>query len=193
MGLLKYCLPIKYHIHIWQESLQLSCSDSCQIWMWFKWSDSCFVKSWLSPTEKISKSPITLWWPPPKSFLTFSQWSHQLIFKSNPCWSENVFGGEKHFQNTSFIYHGWMNCQGHVCDKHITNKHINGMGISCQIQMHFHVYDKHDAWHGKDINCQIQRCMFHVYDKHETFFTINKMHFHVTINMLQTCISMAWA
>ena len=32
----KYMLAIEYHIHIWQVSLQLSCGDTCQIWMRFK-------------------------------------------------------------------------------------------------------------------------------------------------------------
>ena len=28
--------PVKYHIHIWQMSLQLSCSNICQMWIWYK-------------------------------------------------------------------------------------------------------------------------------------------------------------
>ena len=28
--------PIEYHVYIWQVSPQLSCGDTCQIWMWFK-------------------------------------------------------------------------------------------------------------------------------------------------------------
>ena len=35
-----YCqnalLAIEYLVYIWQMSPQLSCGDSCQIWMWFK-------------------------------------------------------------------------------------------------------------------------------------------------------------
>ena len=31
----KYLLNYLNHFHIWQGSLQLSCSDSCQIWMWY--------------------------------------------------------------------------------------------------------------------------------------------------------------
>ena len=30
------------HIHIWQVSLQLSCSDTCQIWMWYSIGNKCF-------------------------------------------------------------------------------------------------------------------------------------------------------
>ena len=29
----KQMLAIEYHIYIWQVSLQLSCGDTCQIWM----------------------------------------------------------------------------------------------------------------------------------------------------------------
>ena len=32
----KYMLAIEYHVHIWQVSPQLSCGDTCQIWMKFK-------------------------------------------------------------------------------------------------------------------------------------------------------------
>ena len=32
----RHSLPIGYHFHIWQVSPQLSCGDTCQIWMEFK-------------------------------------------------------------------------------------------------------------------------------------------------------------
>ena len=32
----KYMLAIECHFHIWQVLPQLSCGDTCQIWMWFK-------------------------------------------------------------------------------------------------------------------------------------------------------------
>ena len=32
----KCWLPVEYHVHIWQVSPQLSCSDTHQIWKWFK-------------------------------------------------------------------------------------------------------------------------------------------------------------
>ena len=37
-------LDIEYHVYIWQVSPQLSCGDSCQIWMWFKGSNSYIYK-----------------------------------------------------------------------------------------------------------------------------------------------------
>ena len=38
---------IEYHVYIWQVSLQLSCSDICQIWMWFEESNMyfCHIKN----------------------------------------------------------------------------------------------------------------------------------------------------
>ena len=35
----KYTLANEYHVHIWQVSPQLSCGDTCQIWMWCKESN----------------------------------------------------------------------------------------------------------------------------------------------------------
>ena len=41
----EHMLAIKYHIYIWQVQAQLSCNDTCQIWMWFKESSRCFSKN----------------------------------------------------------------------------------------------------------------------------------------------------
>ena len=35
-------LAIEYHVHVWQVSLQLSCGDTCQVWMWCKESSRYF-------------------------------------------------------------------------------------------------------------------------------------------------------
>ena len=40
----KQTLAIEYHVHIWQVSPQLSCDDTCQIWMWFRESNRYFCK-----------------------------------------------------------------------------------------------------------------------------------------------------
>ena len=40
----KQTLAIEYHVYIWQVSPQLSCGDTCQIWMWFRESNRCFCK-----------------------------------------------------------------------------------------------------------------------------------------------------
>ena len=43
-ALSKQTLDIEYHVYIWQVSPQLSCGDTCQIWTWFKGSNSYFCK-----------------------------------------------------------------------------------------------------------------------------------------------------
>ena len=53
LPLSNHLLPIEYHIHISQMSPQLSCGGTCQIWMWFKESDSCKTKNF--PNGKISE------------------------------------------------------------------------------------------------------------------------------------------
>ena len=40
----KHALPIEYHAYIWQVSPQLSCGDTCQIWMWSKEYNRYFCK-----------------------------------------------------------------------------------------------------------------------------------------------------
>ena len=40
----KYMLAIEYHVHIWQVLPQLSCGDTCQIWMWFKYFKRYFCE-----------------------------------------------------------------------------------------------------------------------------------------------------
>ena len=52
-ALWKHCLPVAYHIHVWQVSLQLSCSDTCQIWMWFEGSNFFKIKNFLEKKRKI--------------------------------------------------------------------------------------------------------------------------------------------
>ena len=43
-ALSNHTLAIEYHVYIWQVSPQLSCSDTCQIWMWFEESNMCFCQ-----------------------------------------------------------------------------------------------------------------------------------------------------
>ena len=38
----KYMLATEYHVHTWQMLPQLSCSDTCQIWIWCKESSRYF-------------------------------------------------------------------------------------------------------------------------------------------------------
>ena len=48
----EHCLPVTCHIHIWQVSPKLSCSDNCPAWMWFKNPDRYFRKSEMGLAEK---------------------------------------------------------------------------------------------------------------------------------------------
>ena len=41
-ALSKHTLAIEYHIYIWQVLPQLSCGDTCQIWMWLEESNMFF-------------------------------------------------------------------------------------------------------------------------------------------------------
>ena len=43
-ALSNHTLTIEYHVYIWQVSPQLSCGDTCQIWMWFEESNMCFCQ-----------------------------------------------------------------------------------------------------------------------------------------------------
>ena len=40
--IVKKTLAIEYHVYIWQVLPQLSCGDTCQIWMWFRESNRYF-------------------------------------------------------------------------------------------------------------------------------------------------------
>ena len=52
-------LLIECHIHIWQVSLQLCCSDTCQIWMWFKESNKHFCNIKYVP-ETLRKGALVI-------------------------------------------------------------------------------------------------------------------------------------
>ena len=41
-SLSKHTLTVKYRVYIWQVSPQLSCGDTCKIWMWFEESNMYF-------------------------------------------------------------------------------------------------------------------------------------------------------
>ena len=51
-------IPMEYRIHIWQVSLQPSCSDTCQIWMWSKKSDRYFRKTEISRMAKLTNGAV---------------------------------------------------------------------------------------------------------------------------------------
>ena len=49
------CLPVWYHINIWQVSPQLSCGDTWQIWTWFEVSNIHFCRIKISHNREINK------------------------------------------------------------------------------------------------------------------------------------------
>ena len=53
----KHTLTVKYRIYIWQVSPQLSCGDTCQIWMWFKESNMyfCEIENFAYRSREINK------------------------------------------------------------------------------------------------------------------------------------------
>ena len=51
----KHTLAIEYHVYIWQVSPQLSCGDTCQMWMWFKESNRYFCKIKNLGSEEINE------------------------------------------------------------------------------------------------------------------------------------------
>ena len=40
----KHTLTVKNRVYVWRVSPQLSCGDTCQIWMWFEQNDIHFCK-----------------------------------------------------------------------------------------------------------------------------------------------------
>ena len=59
----KYLLGSLNHIHIWQVSQQLSCCDTCQIWMWYLTAKQS--SNWLSAPHPETRA-LTL--APPADF-----------------------------------------------------------------------------------------------------------------------------
>ena len=67
----KYMLAIEYHVHIWQLS-QLSCGDTCQIWMRFKECSRYFCE-----IEKFAYGEID-----ERSFSNPHPWQQRWLYKS---------------------------------------------------------------------------------------------------------------
>ena len=77
-ALLKYILAIEYHVYIWQVSTQRSCGDICQIWMWFKDTDSYFCKIENFAYGEINERSFSN--PHPRALIT---WSIVMMTSSN--------------------------------------------------------------------------------------------------------------
>ena len=76
--IIKALFTCVYHLHIWQVSLQLSCSDTCQIWLWFNRSIKYYDKSQFLKWRKLT---VFLVFPTP---VTHSNAGH--IGRILPAW-----------------------------------------------------------------------------------------------------------
>ena len=61
--IIKALFTCVYHLHIWQVSPQLSCSDTCQIWLWFNRSIKYYDKSQFLKWRKLTGF---FWYSPPQ-------------------------------------------------------------------------------------------------------------------------------
>ena len=73
----KYMLAVEYHVHIWQVLPQLSCSDTCQIWMWCKEFNRYFDRIENFPYREINERSFSNPHPWPWSLLL--TWESQTI------------------------------------------------------------------------------------------------------------------
>ena len=79
----KHTLAVEYHFYIWQVSPQLSCGETCQIWMWFKESNRYFFKI----KKKANGALVT---STPDNNATYYQqelisWSFSITMTSHKC------------------------------------------------------------------------------------------------------------
>ena len=113
----KYMLAIEYHVHIWQVSPQLSCGDSCQIWMWCKESNR-----YLDRVENFSYGKLTngaLVTPTPRLEIGMLGLQIQQLIYPGEC-TENfiiklILFILPHMHSLS----GWY---GHLCELYQANK-----------------------------------------------------------------------
>ena len=102
-GSWKHTLPIKYHVCIWQMSPQLSCGDTCQIWMWFKEFNRYFCKIGNFACGEINE----------RNFSNPSPW-YVIAYRCPPedkfaCTPESTW--DSFFQNASTLILAWIdNC-----------------------------------------------------------------------------------
>ena len=72
-SLSKHTLTVKYRVYIWQVSPQLSCGDTCWIWMWFEESNMYFYMIKILLTEKLTNgalvTPTPGWWLAPQQHI----------------------------------------------------------------------------------------------------------------------------
>ena len=93
----KQTLAIEYHVYIWQVSPQLSCCDTCQIWMWFRESNRYFARSKILLTEKLANGALVTPTPGPWQFSITHLQLHWHRCRFGACEKKTVL----HFSNFS--------------------------------------------------------------------------------------------
>ena len=73
----KQALTIEYRVYIWQVSPQLSCGDTCQIWMWFRESNRYFCQIENFAYGEISERSFSN--PYPRTAMIYSK-SHVFVY-----------------------------------------------------------------------------------------------------------------
>ena len=94
-SLSKQTLAIGYHVYIWQVSPQLSCGDTCQIWMWFQESNGYFSKIENFADEEINERSFCN--PHPRWLNDWGQ---------NKMWRQHI---PMHFRNKMLCVMCWLN------------------------------------------------------------------------------------
>ena len=87
-ALSKQTLAIEYHVYIWQVSPQLSCGDTCQIYMWFEKFNMyfCHIENFAygEINERNFRNPHS-WSGMRNTYTTMviiSRWRHMNVMKS---------------------------------------------------------------------------------------------------------------
>ena len=99
----KHALAIEYHIYIWQVSPQLSCGDTCQIWMWSKESNRYFCKIENFACGEISQ----------RSFSNPHTWTLSLNIGLNMLPSDSIVSCQ--FRISTRIFYTWVPGFATIC------------------------------------------------------------------------------
>ena len=91
-------LAIEYHVHIWQVLPQLSCGDTCQIWMWFK-----YFKRYFCEIENFAYGEID-----ERSFSNPQPWMRNYTYKMMWCNYLSMPKRQRWFKHSLKLGHGWV-------------------------------------------------------------------------------------
>ena len=104
-------LAIEYHVYIWQVSPQLSCVDTCQIWMWFEESNMYFCQVENFAYGEINKQSFSN----PHPWTIWTKWTHIEVpsyqYRKSHC-------GDKTAVRSSYLHNG-ISCSSKVTRIHL--------------------------------------------------------------------------